>query len=158
MSPASLIRFSLFTVLLSWGAASLYAEREYGEPPTFKNLAGISLCAMPEACSENQEVVTFRRPDGVILKLPLKVFPTQEQERILSLLGMPKIPDDLKVPFERHRARLEKARALHQKGLMSDEDLKETEERLAKAWTLRLSKRPPDAPPMPQQINITEER
>jgi hypothetical protein len=118
--------------------------------PTFQNLAGVSLCARPEALTPSDEMVTFRCADGSRIDVPLKVFPQEEQARIRTMLGIPTIPKDLRVPFERHCARLKKARALHQKGLMSDDALKATEARLARAWALRLSKRPPEAPPMPE--------
>lgn len=157
MSLASPLCFWIFISAFAW--SSLRAEAPPSpEAQVFTNHASIQLYATPESLNESTGVLRFRRLDGSAISVPLSAFPKTEQVRILTALGRPPIPDDLKVPFERYRARLEKARALHQKGLMSDEDLKETEDRLAKAWALRLSKRPPDAPPMPQQINITEER
>ncbi len=91
-----------------------------GQAGAWTNVAGHALEATPTALEDGK--VTFLRPSGEELKMPLHSFLPEEQRRIKESLGILEVPGPLRSAYRLVRTQLETAQALYADGRIDEHE------------------------------------
>lgn len=101
-------------------ALLLVAGGVHADADTWTNTAGYALEAMPVEFDGSK--VTFLRPSGEKLEMPLYSFLPAEQKRLKEFLGILEVPGPLKSAYRLAETQLATAQALYAEGRIDEHE------------------------------------